>query len=482
MGIIKAAMGAIGGGLADSWLEVIEPSDMGSTTVFAPGVLKDRNSGRNSNTKGSSNSVSNGSVIHVYDNQMMILVDGGAIVDYTAEPGYFQVQNSSMPSLFNGQFGASVKETFNRIKFGGITPTAQRVFYINLKEMAGIKFGTKTPVNYYDSNYDIDVNVRAFGTYSIALDNPLEFYKQVIPTEAVTNCEPVDIAILNESRYISEFLGALQQALTEISMEGVRISQIGARSLELAEHMSKVLDQKWRQNRGMYIKEVGIASISYDDETKEILKQRNQAAIYQNPNLREAMVQTSIARGIEAAGSNANGAMAGFMGVGMGMNASGGFMSAASASNMQQMQQQQMQQNMQQQNMQQQNMQQQNMQPQQQRRSPFDVSGRQQQNTAVGAGVAEGWTCSCGHTGNTGKFCAECGSPKPVQQSDGSWNCPQCGTKNTGKFCAECGTRRPESKPKKIVCDKCGYEPDMSQPIPKFCPNCGDPINEKDFQ
>ena len=161
MGIIKAVMGAVGGGLADSWLEVIEPSNMGSTTVFAPGVLKDQGNRRNSNSKGTANSVSNGSIIHVYDNQMMILVDGGAVVDYTAEPGYFKVQNSSMPSMFNGQFGASVKETFSRIKFGGITPSEQRVFYINLKEMPGIKFGTKSPISYYDPNYDIDEIGRA---------------------------------------------------------------------------------------------------------------------------------------------------------------------------------------------------------------------------------------------------------------------------------------------------------------------------------
>ena len=161
MGIIRATIDAIGGGLADSWLEVIEPSEMDMRTVFAPGVSvpQGRNDKRNSNTKGTSNTVSNGSIIHVYEHQMMILVDGGAIVDYTAEPGYFKVDNSSLPSLFNGQFGASVKETFNRIKFGGTTPGVQKVFYINTAEMAGINFGTKTPINYYDGVYDMDLNL-----------------------------------------------------------------------------------------------------------------------------------------------------------------------------------------------------------------------------------------------------------------------------------------------------------------------------------
>ena len=467
MGIIRAAIDSIGGGLADSWLEVIEPSEMDMRTVFAPGVSvpQGRNDKRNSNTKGTSNTVSNGSIIHVYEHQMMILVDGGAIVDYTAEPGYFKVDNSSLPSLFNGQFGASVKETFNRIKFGGTTPGVQKVFYINTAEMAGINFGTKTPINYYDGVYDMDLNVRAFGKFSIALtENPLEFYKKVIPTSAVTNNEAVDIGDLINENYIMEFLDALQQALTEISANNVRISQISTRANRdlLKSTISDLLYESWRRDRGIVIGDVGV-TVSYDDETKKILTERNKGAMLKDATIREGYVQGSVARGLEAAGSNANGSMAGFMGMGIGMNAGGNFMGAASNNNMQQMQ-------MQQQAAYQQ--QQQQAQPQQPQSEPVPAPAP--------APVADGWTCSCGKTGNIGKFCAECGSPKPAPADNGPWTCPECGNQNIGKFCANCGTKKPE-KPKKIKCDKCGYEPDMSGPIPKFCPNCGDPINEGDM-
>ena len=467
MGIIRAAIDSIGGGLADSWLEVIEPSEMDMRTVFAPGVSvpQGRNDKRNSNTKGTSNTVSNGSIIHVYEHQMMILVDGGAIVDYTAEPGYFKVDNSSLPSLFNGQFGASVKETFNRIKFGGTTPGVQKVFYINTAEMAGINFGTKTPINYYDGVYDMDLNVRAFGKFSIALtENPLEFYKKVIPTSAVTNNEAVDIGDLINENYIMEFLDALQQALTEISANNVRISQISTRANRdlLKSTISDLLYESWRRDRGIVIGDVGV-TVSYDDETKKILTERNKGAMLKDATIREGYVQGSVARGLEAAGSNANGSMAGFMGMGIGMNAGGNFMGAASNNNMQQMQ-------MQQQAAYQQ--QQQQAQPQQPQSEPAPAPAP--------APAADGWTCSCGKTGNIGKFCAECGSPKPAPADNGPWTCPECGNQNSGKFCANCGTKKPE-KPKKIKCDKCGYEPDMSGPIPKFCPNCGDPINEGDM-
>ncbi len=145
MGIIKAAVTAMGGALADQWLEVMEPGNMGDQTVFASGV-KIR---KGSNTKGTDNVVSDGSVIHVYPNQFMMVVDGGKVVDYTAEEGYYTVKNSSSPSLFNGQFKDALKESFNRIKFGGGTPRVQKVFYVNLQEIKGIKFGTRNPVNYF---------------------------------------------------------------------------------------------------------------------------------------------------------------------------------------------------------------------------------------------------------------------------------------------------------------------------------------------
>lgn len=466
MGIIRAAINTVGGSLADSWLEVIEPSDMDATTVMCPGISKARNDRRNTNTKGTSNTISNGSIIHVYDNQMMLLIDGGAIVDYTAEPGYFEVKNSSLPSLFNGQFGDSLKEAFNRFKFSGVTPTAQRVVYINLKPLEGIKYGTKTPINYYDANYDIDVNVRAFGKFSLEINDPLRFYKTIIPTSDVTNMRPVDMEYLANQRWDSEFLMALQEALTTLSAQGVRISQIGMYNSKLVEALKTALKDTWSNKRGITLSEVGI-TVSYDDETKELLKERNKVAMFNNPGMRETMVQKNISEGLRDAGSNSNGAMAGFMGMGMGMNFGGGFMNNASNANLQQMQMQQQQQQVQQQ-MQQPVMQQPAPQPQ------------QQPAPQPAAPAANGWDCDCGKKGNTGKFCAECGKPKPVPVESNTWTC-SCGATNTGKFCAECGAKRPAPKPKKIVCDKCGYEPDMSQPIPKFCPECGDPINEADF-
>ena len=215
MGIIKAIGSAISGGLADQWLEVFEADDMGEQTVFTSGVLIRRGQ----NTKGTNNTVSNGSVIHVYDNQFMMLVDGGKVVDYTAEPGYYKVDNSSMPSMLNGELGASVKETFNRIRFGGGTPQKQQVFYVNMQEIKGIKFGTRMPINYFDAFYNAELFLRAHGSYSVKIVNPLQFYAEVIPR----NKDHVEIDEIND-QYISEFMQALQSAINRMSAEGTRIS------------------------------------------------------------------------------------------------------------------------------------------------------------------------------------------------------------------------------------------------------------------
>ncbi len=412
MGIIRAAAQAIGGSFADQWLEVIEPGNMGERTVFAEGV-KTR---KGANVKGTDRTVSNGSVIHVYPNQFMMLVDGGKVVDYTAEEGYYTVNNSSLPSLFNGQFGDSLKESFNRIRYGGMTPTLQRVFYINLQEIKGLKFGTRNPINYFDNFYNAELFLRAHGTYSVKITDPLLFYAEVIPK----NAGQVEMDSINE-QYLSEFLEALQSSINQMSADGIRISYVASKGRELGKYMADVLDEDWRRMRGMEVQSVGVASISYNEESQKLINLRNQGAMLSDPTIREGYVQGAIAEGLRSAGSNSNGAMAGFMGMGMGMQAGGGFMGAASAANMQQMQMNQGQ------------------------MAGGAYPGGQGQaagGSASGSGNGSpaqgqaGWTCGCG-TVNTGKFCSECGSPRPAA----SWTC-SCGTVNTGKFCSECGKPR----------------------------------------
>lgn len=397
MGIVKAFIGAVSGNLADQWLEVIEAGDMSDTTVFTKGVKVRKNDRRSSNKRGTEDYISDGSIIHVYSNQFMLLVDGGKIVDYTAEEGYYKVDYKSAPSMFNGEFGASLVEAFSRIKFGGVPSKKQQVFFINLQEIKGIKFGTPSPVNYFDNFYNSELFLRAHGTYSIKVTDPIKFYAEAIPR----NAEKVDINDIN-SQYLSEFLEALQSAINRMSVDGIRISQVASKARELSKYMSTELDDDWKNMRGFEILSVGIASISYDEDSKKLINMRNEGAMLGDPGVREGYVQGAVARGMESAGKNPNGSAAAFMGLGFGMNAGGGFMAAASESNNRAMQ---------------------NAKP------------------AQSAPNADSWECKCGSV-NTGKFCPECGKPRPAEEK--GWFCTECGAKNDAKakFCAECGHKK----------------------------------------
>lgn len=411
MGIIKAAINAVKGGLADSWQEVIEPSPMGDNTIICPGQLISQN-GKSQNKKGNDNIVSNGSVIHVYDNQMMILIDGGKIVDFTAEPGYFQVSNSSMPSLFCGQFGDSIKETFNRIKYGGVPSQAQRVFYINLQEIKGIPFGTPTPINYFDSFYNSELKLRAHGTYSIKIVEPFKFYQEVIPREAITNNRAVEYSEV-KSQYSEEFVSALGAAINQYSADGERISFIKSKQRLLGQYMAQTLDDEWTQNRGMEVFFVA-ADVSYTEDSDELINMRNKGAMMSDAAVQQGYVAANISEGLKDAGSNANGAMAGFMGMGIGMNAGGNILGGY-----------------------QQNPHYNNQQPNGGTQAP---APQQAQPVQTAVPSADSWTCECGSV-NTGKFCPECGQPKP--EAPKKRFCTNCGYElNAGaKFCPECGTK-----------------------------------------
>ncbi len=420
MGIIKATINAIGGNLADQWLEVLEADSMSDSTVFTKGVKVRRGEKRNNNKRGSSDVISNGSIIHVYPNQFMILVDGGKIVDYTAEEGYYKVDNASAPSLFNGNFGDSLADAFRRIKFSGTPSYSQKAYFINLQEIKGIKFGTRTPVNYFDNFYNSELFLRAHGTYSIKITDPIKFYTEVIPK----NADRVEIGEINE-QYLSEFLEALGAAINNMSADGIRISYVAGKSRELSKYMANELDGDWKNLRGFEVQSVGIASVSYDEDSKELINMRNKGAMLGDAAVREGYVQGAVARGFEAAGSNSAGSAQAFMGMGMGMGSGGNFMASASETNRRQME--------------------------------MDAENKKE------AAAKDSWQCSCGNLAS-GKFCSECGSKKPAPV--GSWIC-SCGNECTGKFCSNCGAKAPEAE---WFCSECGTKNPQGA---RFCSNCG---------
>lgn len=415
MGIIRAAINSVTGALADTWLEVIEPSPMANNDVIVPGQAVDQR-GRSQNKKGGENLVSNGSIIHVYDNQFMILVDGGKIVDYTAEPGYFKVDNSALPSLFNGQFKDSLKESFSRVKYGGISSTSQRVFFINLQEIRGIKFGTQNPIQYFDNFYESELFMRLHGTYSIKITDPFKFYMEVIPREVITNNQKYTFEMPAIQQYNDEFVAELSTAFNQYSADGFRVSHIASKTREMGKYMADALDDDWNQLRGFQVLSVGMQAPSYDEESQKIINERSkmasQVSYLKDGANQQAYMAKSVGEGISGAGNNPGGAAIGFMGMNMAQNMGAGVMGGYM----------------------------QNPQYSNQNQQGGYVQQQQQQPQQQAAPAQGGWTCECGAV-NQGKFCSECGKPKP--EAPKKRFCTNCGAElsPTTKFCPECGTK-----------------------------------------
>lgn len=424
MGLIKAIAGAVGGTLADQWKEFFYCESLQKDVLVVKGEKRVGN--RSSNTKGNDNIISNGSGIVVADGQCMIIVDQGKIVEACAEPGEFTYDTSSEPSIFSGNLGDSILETFKtigkRFAYGGDTGKDQRVYYFNTKELIDNKFGTPNPIPFrvVDSKIgmDIDVSLRCSGVYSYRIADPLLFYTNVCGNvEREYTREEIDTQLK------TEFISALQPAIGHLSALEIRPNQIVTHNTDLEKALNSELSEKWRAIRGLEVVSVAIGSVTLPEEDQALIKKYQSAAILRDPSMGAAAVLNAQANAMEAAANNQAGAMTGFMGMGMAMNAGGGMNTAANLYAMGQQQQQQQQ-----------------MQPPQMQQPQMQQQAYQPAPGAAPAPQSGSWTCECG-TANVGNFCGNCGKPKPVIQA-GPWTC-SCGAVNEGKFCGNCGKPRP---------------------------------------
>ena len=438
MGLISAGLNALGGTLASQWKEYFYQDSLPENVLAVKAKKKTKNRFGGSRYE-DDNIISEGSVIAVADGQCMMVVDQGKIVDFCAEPGEYIFDKDAEPTIFYGPFSTDklkeiLRRTFDRLSFGGQAGKDQRVYYFNVKELVGNKYGTPNPVPFrvVDRNIglDVDIAIRCFGEYSYRITNPMLFYTNVCGNvaDAYTR-DQID------SQLKTELLTALQPAFARISEMGIRYSALPGHTQEIADALNDVLSEKWINLRGVEIVSFGVSSVTASEEDEAMIKNLQSAAALRDPNMAAAQLAGATAQAMRDAAKNENGAMMGFMGMNMAQQAG-----AANVASL------------------------------------FQMGA--QQPAAQPAAPANGWKCpQCGAMAQ-GNFCPECGAKKPAENG---WTCPSCGSVNKGKFCTECGAKKPAGAPL-YRCDKCGWEPlDPAHP-PKFCPECGDPFDENDVR
>lgn len=436
MGLLQVGIEAAAGVLSDQWREYFYCESISADVLVVKG--QQRKSKRGFNTKGSDNIISNGSIIAVNEGQAMMIVEQGQVIEFSSEPGEFVFDTSTEPSIFYGHLGDNIKRSFEtftrRVGFGGDTGKDQRVYFFNLKEITGNKYGTPTPVPFrvVDNNIglDIDISIRCHGEYSFKIIDPILFYKNVSGNVA-DEFRRDSI----ESQLRSELLTALQPAFAKISAAGVRYSALPGHTMEVADALNDVLSGKWQETRGIRIIAFGINTVKASEEDEDMIKELQRNAVFRNANMAAAHLTGAQAEAMQQAAQNEGGAFVGFAGMNMANNAGG--MNA---------------------------------------RDLFNIGAQQpvQQTAPATQPAASGWICACGAT-NSGKFCSNCGAQQPANDS---WTCA-CGTANKGKFCSNCGSGKPAAGV--VKCDKCGWQPEPGT-APKFCPECGDVFDDNDRQ
>ena len=427
MGLIKAAMGAASGVMGDQWKEYFYCDALPAEVLAVKG--QKRTNGRSANRYGSENVISDGSVIAVADGQCVLIVEQGKVVDLCAEPGEYTYSTGTQPSLLScglKNIDSVFAELGKRFSFGGQAGSDQRIYYINTRELTGNKYGTPNPVPFrvvdQRAGIDIDIGIRCFGEYSYRVVNPILFY-----TNVCGNVENAYTRDALDSQLKTELMTALQPAFARISEQGIRYSALPGHTAELAEALNQELSAKWSRLRGIEIVSLGVSGVKASEEDEQMIKELQRSAAFMDPTRAAAHLVGAQASAMQAAASNtAAGPAMAFMGMNQAAAAGG-----VNARDLYQM-------------------------------------GGQQTAAQPQSAPAAGWTCSCGHTGNTGKFCAECGKPRP--EAPAVWVC-SCGAKNSGKFCSECGRPRPAAK-----CANCGFVPADPANPPKFCPECGKPF------
>ena len=428
MGLIRAIASATSTVAADQWREFFTCDSLSNDVLVAKGTMQTEGRGFFRRNKGTTDIINSGSVINVNEGQAALIIDNGKIVEFCAEPGKFQWDASSEPSLFGGEFFEGLVDSFKKIgyrfTFGGDVGSQQRVYYVNTKEIMGNKFGTTTPMPYDDPYYKTALYIRYFGQYSFKIADPIVFFSSIAGNVSDTYTTAMLVATCTD-----EFMTALDTALAMCAANGIKFSQLPVKQREIAKFMSETLDAEWKENRGLEVASVALAKVTPDDKSRERIEEFDSNVMHADPSAMTGGLAYAQMQAMKDAAKNPNGAMNGFVGFGMAANAMGGAAGQGTLiENAERL-----------------------------------ANEKKAQAAAEATEAAGSWQCPACGASSQGKFCPECGQKKPEKDE---WICPACGKACTGKFCAACGQKKPEG----YTCTACGYQAEA--PF-TFCPECG---------
>ncbi len=384
MGLIKAVTSSVSSGFGDQFKEFIECPQIANNVLIQRGKVNHGEGNKNPEE----GIITKGSQIVVPEGMAMMVVDNGAIADFSAEPGIYTYEQSSEPTVFDGGFFKGVKDTIKtigrRITYGGQPAHDQRVYYVNTKVMLGNKFGSPQPKKITDEKYGT-LEVTFFGEYAVRVVDPAILIASVIgtnPKDTITFDEVVGSQL--KTKFIEKVTVAISNVMRN---KKVSFGDMGLYGSDISDEMNKCLDDSWKKQYGLMVTDVAMGDINLTEESMKRVSRIDDAKIFSDPSMQSGLMASASAEAMTQAASNEAGSMMGFMGMGMANQAGANMINAVN-----------------------QNMQAQNAASQIQQ-APAQTTTQAQ--TVVGAAQTNGAA--------TPKFCSNCGSPL------------------TGKFCSNCG-------------------------------------------
>ncbi len=417
MGLIKAAISSGISGLGDQFEEYVTCPTVDNNVIIQRGYVQ-HGAGNKNYSEGV---ISNGSLIAVPQGMAMMIVDNGEIKEFTAEAGEYKWDTSSEPSIFTGGLGKGIVNTIKtigkRITYGGQPAKDQRVYFVNIKTIPGNTFGSTQPETVFDPVYG-SVEITYNGEYSFKIDDPIILVNNFIGANPKDTLTFDDIFKTDgENMLKGKFAQKVSEAIANImTIHNVSFNTIQRYKSDVTDQMNQILDEEWHQKYGIVVEDVNLRINASDASRKiiqdmdaDIAKTTRMGQVFSD-NMQGTMA-AATAEAMKSAASNENGAMAGFMGMGMAQMQGVNMMGSVSG-------------------------------------MPNNSANQNANN--VSDAPAPGTIFN-----NT----------QPNQEGV---NCPKCGMPVTGKFCSNCGTAVESNEPKK--CPNCGS--DVKQGA-NFCTQCG---------
>ncbi len=342
MGFIKAFAGALGGSFANQWLEYMAPpATMRDHVLLARATAVKSKGSENNDGEENVGVITNGSKFLVPEGTCLITVENGAITAVISEPGGYTYTSENVPeakSMFSGDgfFASTFGQSWNQFKFGGQPGNQQYAFYVNLKDVAGLRYGTQNPIRYKDANYaNTMLAVTSNGTYTIKVVDPILLFKNLVPVD-ITSGQGRGTFELGgegdtkgvEDSLFAGFVGSLAAALSAFTKGGKSIDDIQGGTVEFAKNMNEAVEAnyQWATKYGLQIVNVQPMGLDWDEQSVELINKFNTGNLMQG-GVGAAYAQTQIAEGFNAAGNN--GGATNMMGMGMGVGMMGGMSGVA---------------------------------------------------------------------------------------------------------------------------------------------------------